>query len=104
MVKRNFGWRVQVDANNEIGELGQAINIMDEKLAEYDQMQKQFFQNASHDLKSPLMSIQGYAEGIRGSGDSAGRRIGIYWQRLAASVGSVLQRLEGGGAVDWGCL
>lgn len=65
VAERNFGWRVQVDAGDEIGELGQAINVMDEKLADYDRVQKQFFQNASHELKSPLMSIQGYAEGVR---------------------------------------
>ncbi len=63
--ERNFGWRVDVDTGDEIGELGRAINAMDERLAEYDRLQKQFFQNASHELKSPLMSIQGYAEGIR---------------------------------------
>ena len=28
-------------------------------------MQRTFFQNASHELKTPLMSIQGYAEGIQ---------------------------------------
>ncbi len=65
VARRNFGWRVNVDSGDEIGELGRAINAMDEKLAEYDRAQKQFFQNASHELKSPLMSIQGYAEGIR---------------------------------------
>jgi signal transduction histidine kinase len=65
VAERNFGWRVEVDTGDEIGELGLAINAMDEKLAEYDRVQRQFFQNASHELKSPLMSIQGYAEGIR---------------------------------------
>ncbi|TYO94709.1 signal transduction histidine kinase [Desulfallas thermosapovorans DSM 6562] len=65
VARRNFGWRVPVDTGDEIGELGRAINAMDEQLAEYDRAQRQFFQNASHELKSPLMSIQGYAEGIR---------------------------------------
>lgn len=35
------------------------------KRIENDQnRQKQFFENASHELKTPLMSIQGYAEGL----------------------------------------
>lgn len=36
------------------------------KRIETDQnRQKQFFENASHELKTPLMSIQGYAEGLQ---------------------------------------
>ncbi|SFR08837.1 sensor histidine kinase [Desulfoscipio geothermicus] len=80
VAERNFGWRVPVDTGDEIGELGQAVNAMDEKLAAYDRAQKQFFQNASHELKSPLMSIQGYAEGVRDGifhGPEAGRALDV---------------------------
>jgi len=38
---------------------------MIQKLDEYSNKNKKFFQNASHELKSPLMSIQGYAEAIK---------------------------------------
>ena len=36
-----------------------------ENVEHSQQVQRQFFQNASHELKTPLMSIQGYAEGIQ---------------------------------------
>ncbi len=35
------------------------------RIEESQHVRQQFFQNASHELKTPLMSIQGYAEGIR---------------------------------------
>jgi len=38
---------------------------MSEKLESYDKAQKTFFQNASHEFRTPLMSIQSYAEGIK---------------------------------------
>ena len=34
------------------------------QIEERHQMEKSFFQNSSHELKTPLMAIQGYAEGI----------------------------------------
>jgi len=48
----------------EINQLYECIRDMTARLFAYDQTQKTFFQNASHELKTPLMSIQGYAEGI----------------------------------------
>ncbi|WP_269078059.1 sensor histidine kinase [Alicyclobacillus acidoterrestris] len=38
---------------------------MAKKLDAYHRAQREFTQNASHELKTPLMSISGYAEGIR---------------------------------------
>ncbi|WP_281658901.1 HAMP domain-containing sensor histidine kinase [Halobacillus sp. Cin3] len=63
--KRRFDDVKQVQASGEIKEVEQSVRHMAAELARYIHSQKQFFQNASHELKTPLMSIQGYAEGIR---------------------------------------
>lgn len=41
-----------------------AMNRMAEQLKQSDSVQKLFFQNVSHELRNPLMSISGYAQGI----------------------------------------
>ncbi|WLR48823.1 HAMP domain-containing sensor histidine kinase [Halobacillus litoralis] len=63
--KRQFSDVKKVQAAGEIGEVEQSLRHMAAELSRYIHSQKQFFQNASHELKTPLMSIQGYAEGIR---------------------------------------
>lgn len=39
--------------------------FMGKKIENDQKRQKEFFENASHELKTPLMSIQGYAEGLQ---------------------------------------
>lgn len=63
--KRIFDGTVDIHTGDELEELGRTIDNMAYELKEYDITQKRFFQNASHELKTPLMSIQGYAEGIK---------------------------------------
>ena len=52
-------------ASEEMQELNQSLNTAAMKLAGYDNDQKTFFQNVSHDLRTPLMAIKSYSEGIK---------------------------------------
>lgn len=55
---------IVIQTKDEIGELAASFNALSRKLKQYDVDQKEFFHNASHELKTPLMAIQGNAEGI----------------------------------------
>ncbi|TNJ63290.1 HAMP domain-containing histidine kinase [Paenibacillus hemerocallicola] len=62
---RRFSEVRLIETGGEIGVVAKAVYDLAGELEKYQHTQKQFFQNASHELKTPLMSIQGYAEGIK---------------------------------------
>ncbi|WP_239614308.1 sensor histidine kinase [Cohnella mopanensis] len=75
---RHFSEVQLVKAGGEIGAVAQTVYDLAGELERYNRVQKQFFQNASHELKTPLMSIAGYAEGIRdGVFEAEGARKGL---------------------------
>ncbi len=51
-------------SNNEIMEVGEAVNHMAEKLQQVDISRQQFVSNVSHELKTPLSSIKVLSESI----------------------------------------
>lgn len=63
--KRDFDTKVEIHTGDELEELADTMDEMAEELKEYNFAQRKFLQNASHELKTPLMSIQGYAEGLK---------------------------------------
>lgn len=63
--RRKFDELKPIKATGEIKEVEQSVYEMAAELERYVKSQQAFFQNASHELKTPLMTIQGYAEGIR---------------------------------------
>lgn len=56
----NFEERVVVTSNDELGELAQSFNHMAESLQAHEKGQRDFIANISHDLRSPLTSMQGF--------------------------------------------
>src|SRR5699024_8439753 len=63
--RREFSDLKEIKASGEIKDVALSVNEMGLELQRYIDSQQTFFQNASHELKTPLMTIQGYAEGIR---------------------------------------
>lgn len=73
----NFRQRIPSLDNAEMDDLGSAFNLMCERLGEYigilgsrQQQQQQFFNNATHQLKTPLTSIIGYSQMIQLNSDN----------------------------------
>ena len=86
MSNLDFSQKYEIDdTEDEINNLGKSINIMSEKLektinqltvnntelekdierkSKIDEMRKQFISDVSHELKTPIALIQGYAEGL----------------------------------------
>jgi signal transduction histidine kinase len=67
----NFSQRLSLASNDEIGQLAKAFNGMAdtivanmEELKRTDDLRRELVANVSHDLRSPLASVQGYLETI----------------------------------------
>ena len=67
----DLGRRVETHSDDEVGQLGTSFNQMAdtivsnmEKLKNADTLRRELIANISHDLRSPLASIQGYLETV----------------------------------------
>ena len=62
--KGNFEARAQVSGSDEVSRLGQTFNSMAEAIAGVEQNRRDFLANVSHELKTPVASIQVLAESL----------------------------------------
>lgn len=64
LARGNYDWRVNRTTNDEIGELAIAFNRMAEELKLQDGLRNTFIANVSHELRSPLTSVQGFIQAM----------------------------------------
>ena len=60
----DFSIRVNVDSDDEIGELANALNYMADSLSAGEGMRRTFIANVSHELKTPMTTIAGFIDGM----------------------------------------
>lgn len=60
----DFSVRVDESSQDEIGELAVAFNAMATSLADSECANRSFIANVSHELKTPMMTISGFIDGI----------------------------------------
>lgn len=86
MAALDFDARIETDGENELAALGHSMNAMSKELEktigdlkaanlqlqkdiakkeQIDEMRREFLSHVSHELKTPIALIQGYAEGLR---------------------------------------
>jgi signal transduction histidine kinase len=83
----DYQQRVPVGRPREVGDLALAFNQMAARVAASQQTQREFLANVSHDLRTPLTSIQGFsqaiAEGVTSDPGSAARAAQIIHDEAA---------------------
>ncbi len=115
MAKLDFDARYEGGMKNEVGILGENINKLSaalertiselktannelqkdvEKKEQIDEMRKEFLSNVSHELKTPIALIQGYAEGLQeGISDDAESRA-FYCEVIRDEAGRMNQIVQ----------
>ncbi len=60
----DFTPRINIDENNEIGQLAKALNEMAASIEQSELVGKNFIANVSHELRTPMTTISGFVDGI----------------------------------------
>lgn len=98
MAKGNYAVRVTPRTSDELGALAEDFNAMADEVERAAELQRDLIANVSHDLRTPLTLIKGYAETVRNlTGDDKEKRdaqlsvIVDETDRLSALVNSVME-------------
>lgn len=97
----NLNFSIQTDADDEIGMLCEDFEEMRKKLKElieermqYEVDMRELISNISHDLKTPLTAIKGYAEGIMDGVADTPEKMDKYLRTICTKAGDMTTLVE----------
>jgi signal transduction histidine kinase len=64
MAKGNYDVHIPIRGQDEVGRLSEAFNAMAREVSSSQRMMRDLLANVSHELKTPLTSIQGFSQAI----------------------------------------
>jgi signal transduction histidine kinase len=64
MARGNYDVHIPIRGQDEVGRLSEAFNAMAREVSSSQRMMKDLLANVSHELKTPLTSIQGFSQAI----------------------------------------
>lgn len=65
IAKGNYNIQLQVHRRDEIGQLASHFSSMTKSLEQLESMRQEFVSNVSHEIQSPLASIQGFSQTLQ---------------------------------------
>lgn len=71
LAEGDYDIKLDITRKDEIGNLAANFAQMTESLKQLDEMRQEFVSNVSHEIQSPLTSIQGFSQAIRSGGVTA---------------------------------
>lgn len=99
----DFSVRIEVEHNDEIGELCSVFNYMAGELENSENIKNEFISSVSHELRTPLTAIKGWSETITEIDDERMRKKGLHiitreTERLSSMVEELLDfsRMQNG--------
>ena len=65
LTSRRFDTRIEVDTQDELGQLAADFNTMAQTLDKYERMRRQWISDIAHELRTPLSILRGEIEALR---------------------------------------
>ena len=85
----DYAHPIEIDSDDELGELTRKFNEMAARLARVDQARRDFIANASHELRTPIFSLGGFVELLRDEDIDDETR-----EEFLAAMGEQVERLQ----------
>lgn len=101
MKNGDLEFEMQTESDDEIGRIcddfedmrKQVKEIMEERM-EYEEQMKMFISNISHDLKTPITAIKGYAEGIMDGVADSPEKLDKYLKTIYAKANDMIYLVD----------